>query len=213
MARQSREETMMPKNSLTFLVCLLGMGLTASPALPQSLQNTVLDESSWSDAVPLPRSEPESPRPGLSPSERWGGPWGGDLVLGLPTGFRVEKFLSAEDHSLVVEGLAGLYAIFPMVGGGVRWHGITLGGKADCLCASPGVDGYLLYNTLSHSGFWFSGGPSTFGLAGFDMDAAWRHRYGDRLLGKLGLKLGAGIAFAHGSEIVPLGALYGGFRY
>jgi hypothetical protein len=194
---------------------LVVLCLTCSSALAQTPQAVPAD-AGW------PAERPSFPEEGsrllFNPAqpvqERWGGPWGVDAVLGLPTGLRVEKFFSAEvDRSLVLEGFAGLYVILPAVGGGVRWHGWCLGSGQDTLLVSPGIDAYFLFNPFSLSGGDFEADRSTAGLVSVDVDCAWRHAFDSHWSGELGLKVGGGIAFSKGSLPLPLLGLYGGFRF
>jgi hypothetical protein len=186
------------------LACFFVFALAASAQTPPPVQIV-----SSPDPVEHP-SLIHGPAELLAPPEaspHWGGPWGLDLVFGLPTGVRVQKSLSAnENQTLVVEGFAGLhYVICPTLGGGIRWRWAPICGPRDALILSPGVDAYFLLVPLNSTG--------AAGLVTADLDCAWRHKYSAGLVGEVGVKVGAGIAFANGSIGLPIVAVYTGFRY
>src|SRR5262245_55448060 len=96
-------------------------------------------------------------------------PWSLDFILGLPTGFRLQRGLDADRHWLV-EGFVGFELIFPTAGVGLRWAFTPCCSAEDALTISPGVDVYLLYNVLHDGSDWFHGGPRVVGLAAADVD-------------------------------------------
>jgi hypothetical protein len=199
------------------LVLCLGVVWAASVIPRASAQSPELFQSGVfaGSAMPPALTEPVAPLP-IQPAngpERLGETWGMDLVFGLPTGLRVQGFLgSTEGSGPVVEGFAGLYAIFPMIGGGFRWQGKPWCGAHDALIISPGIDANLLINPLSYDG-WFGSPRHVGSLFGTDLDCLWRHRYGSRCTGDLGLKLGVGFAGFNKSVVVPIAGVFGGFRF
>jgi hypothetical protein len=191
-------------------ISLVMLGINDPAAFPQSLL-TIQSEN-----PPLPSTVPLAPIETIPPApNRWGGPLGADFLLGLPTGVRVQKFLSSdEDRSLVLEGFAGLFVFIPALGTGARWHSLSWCGESDALTLSPGLDAYLLFNPFYHGVGFLSGGRANAGLVAADVDCAWRHRYGEHFSGEFGLKLGAAIGFAaRTTGALPLGSLYIGLRY
>src|SRR5579862_3303588 len=79
-------------------------------------------------------------------------PWAVNLLFGFPTGVRVQRALGdGVGRDWFVEGFAGLELIYPMAGGGIRRRFTPLRGEHDGITVSPGVDVYVLYNTL-HDG-------------------------------------------------------------
>jgi hypothetical protein len=144
-----------------------------------------------------PPATPESPSSG----------WGSGLLLGLPSGFRLQKALSPDQaHTAVLEGFVGLYYILPSVGGGVRYRFTPLQGRADTFYLSPGVDGYAIFNP-------FPFGTRDVGVVSADVDIAWQHHFGRHNDGEFGVKLGAGLSLGRVSLVVPIVGLFGGFRY
>jgi hypothetical protein len=157
-------------------------------------------------ALPIERdATPTAPAPplGAPPSPRWSL----DLLVGLPTGLRVQRRLG--ESACFVEGVAALYVILPMLGGGFRHCCTLLSGENNALCLSPGIDAYLLEIP--------SDGKHHGGLLTGDVDILWRHTYGKRWQGDLGVKLGAGAAvFGRSSGGVlpaPVVCLFGGLRF
>lgn len=195
---------------------LVWVCLTASAAPAQTPSLTQPDSSALSARPALPPSAAllANPQPATADDPVSG--WGTDLILGLPTGLRLQKALNPErQETFVLEGVVGLYAvIFPTAGGGVRYRFAPIQGRRDALVLSPGVDGYVLVNPFSFGHGWLSGGPTAIGMVGADVDCAWRHNLGDHCCGELGLKLGGGVAFGPRSSVVlPLVGVFAGFRY
>jgi hypothetical protein len=141
------------------------------------------------------------------------GSWETSFMLGLPAGFRIQKAVGPDERSpWLLEGFAGLYAIIPTIGVGVRFRGDVFSGAQDTLVLSPGVDAYVLLDPFAFEHKLFGRGPVVAGVVGPDLDCCWRHRYGDEISGELGLKLGGGYVIG-GNTVAPLVALYAGFRY
>ncbi len=115
-----------------------------------------------------------------------------DLIVGFPTGVRLQHELRGIGENWLLEAFAGVELIFPMAGGGIRRRCTVACGERDTFSISPGVDAYIVYNTLHNGDGWFSGGPVTAGLVTADADLLWQHSINDRLSSHLGLKLGAG---------------------
>jgi hypothetical protein len=137
-------------------------------------------------------------------------PWSLDIELGLPSGLRAQRSLGDNvGHDWLVEGFVGFEIIFPMAGGGLRRRFTLVCGERDTFQISPGVDGYVLYNTL-HDISWFSNTPRTIGLVTGDVDILWQHAMSDRWSGTLGVKLGAGSA---GHGVLPVGSIVFGFQF
>jgi hypothetical protein len=138
--------------------------------------------------------------------------WGASLLLGLPSGLRLQKALSPDpNQTALLEGFAGLFLIFPSAGGGVRYRFTPLAGKTDTLYLSPGVDGYVIANPFAFGSRdnWFRG----LGLVSVDVDMAWQHSFGRHTDGEFGVKLGAAASVGRLSGVVPIVGVFGGFRY
>jgi hypothetical protein len=139
--------------------------------------------------------------------------WHTDLLLGLPTGLRVQAVLGDDGrHAFVTEAFAGLSLIFPTLGGGVRYRFTPICDHGDVFRISPGIDGYGIF--WSGSGDSYLGFPS--GSAGAviaDVDFSWEHTW-ERLGAEVGFKVGVGALFTN-HETYPAGvlALYGGFKF
>jgi hypothetical protein len=154
-----------------------------------------------------------------APSPDWGEktacPWQADFLLGFPTGIRVQRVLPlGEEHPLVLEAFAGIYLIFPMATGGVRWNCATLHDGNNAITVAPGIDVGVWQDPFYHTGGWFSsnvrGGP----LVSVDVDVVWRHHYCERLNGELGVKLGIGNFFSSSGWVpLPIAGIYSGFEF
>src|SRR5579862_9393905 len=117
-------------------------------------------------------------------------PWSMDLLIGFPTGVRVQRSLG--DSDWLLEGFAGLdIIVFPMAGGGIRRRLTPFRATHDSLELSPGFGAYVLYNTFHNGGLWIYGNPSTFELLAADLDILWKHDFSDRCGGQFGFRLGA----------------------
>src|SRR5262245_10899404 len=119
--------------------------------------------------------------------------WSADLLLGLPTGVRLQRSLGPDPDSWLVEGFLGLEAIVPVAGLGVRRPMTYWSGPEDAIVISPGADLYLGALPFTFS-FWGESSSGVLGLAmiALDVDLVWRHTWFDAAEGELGLKLGAG---------------------
>lgn len=191
----------MNRPHLLFCALLLGSGgpVAAQPpaAPPHDAPGLVLVESG-----------PVQPGTARAPV------WSADLLLGLPTGVRLQRTLDEDDHGAwFAEGFVGLEFIFPMVGGGARRGLTAVCGGRDALCVNPGLGAYLLINPLSGMDGFFGGGPTLGGLIAADVDLVWRHAFGECSEGHLGLKLGAG--FGHGASwgVLPIVSIFLGWRF
>jgi hypothetical protein len=185
--------------ALTGIALLLSV-LIAGPALAQT--PALLPPDTPGAALPIEReSAPAVFAPPLAtpPSPRWSL----DALVGLPTGLRAQRQLG--ESAWVAEGVAGLYVILPMFGGGLRRCCTPLSGESNALCLSPGFDAYLI-----STGF---DGKRYGGLLSVDVDILWRHTYGKRCLGDLGVKLGAGVIGAERGAVLPVAGLFGGLRF
>jgi hypothetical protein len=140
--------------------------------------------------------------------------WSVNLLLGLPTGVRVQRSLGDNlGRDWLVEGFAGVELIFPMAGGGIRRRFTPFCGDHDRLMVSPGVDVYVLYNSLHDGVGWFSGGPVTTGLITADLEIFWHHAFNDRCGTQLGVNLGAGTGFRGQGVVLPVASVVFGFRF
>ena len=142
--------------------------------------------------------------------------WSADLLVGVPTGVRLQRVLSEDnDRAWLAEGFLGLELIFPMVGGGVRRRLVSWSGECDCLCFSPGLDAYYIHNSTRHGGGLFGGGPEAFGMVTVDTDMHWRHAWTERLEGDLGLKVGLGVVFGGEDRwgVLPILSVYLGCHF
>lgn len=164
----------------------VGSALAQSPAAPPPAASDM--------AAPGEPAAVTAPAPG----------WSLDLLVGLPTGLRVQARLG--ESAWVAEGFVGLYIIVPMAGGGVRRCFTPLSGERDALCLSPGVDVYLLMDPFNNK-YYYGGGAA-------DVDIFWRHTYGPCLQSDLGIKVGVGgVVGGHGGAAVPILSLFGGLRF
>jgi hypothetical protein len=188
---------------LALLVCV---GLSTAQAPPLDLSTP--PEALW---TPAPKSAMDGAlsNPIDLPSEHLHT----DLLIGLPTGVRVQALLGDDGrHAFVAEVFAGLTIIFPTLGGGIRYRFTPLHDGSDVFRISPGIDGYGL--------FWSGGGDSYIGIqsgsAGVvtaDVDFAWEHTW-ERLGAEVGLKVGVGAVFTnHETYPAPVLAFYGGFKF
>ncbi len=166
---------------------------------------------------PGPASGPAAPAAAelfaTPPEAEESGPrWGADVLVGVPTGVRVQRFLAPdESQGLVLEGVAGLYALFPGAGVGVRWRWTPIWGDSDGLIISPGLDACALVDVTRG---WITGGErSTFGLLCADVDVVWRHRWGRWGCGELGFELGASPTTVARPPIFPVASLFTGIRF
>jgi hypothetical protein len=138
-------------------------------------------------------------------------PWSVDLLLGLPTGVRVQRDLLGDDQvALLAEGFLGFDLLDPTLGAGARARFVVTHAAGDALFLNPGVDFYGLLGL--QSGGFFSGHSDSFGLITGDVDLSWQHCWGD-WDGELGVKLGAGAVLGNGNGWVPVIALFGGLRF
>jgi hypothetical protein len=140
--------------------------------------------------------------------------WSVNLLLGFPTGVRVQRALGDDvGRDWFVEGFGGLELIFPMAGGGIRRRFTPCRGDRDSLTVSPGVDVYVLYNTLHDGLGWFSGGPVATGMFTADVEILWHHPFNDRCGAQLGVNLGAGTGFRGQGVVVPVVSVIFGLRF
>jgi hypothetical protein len=141
-------------------------------------------------------------------------PWSVNLLLGFPTGVRVQRALGDDvGRDWFVEGFGGLELIFPMAGGGIRRRFTPFREDRDSLTVSPGVDVYVLYNTLHDGIGWYSGGYTAVGLFTADVEILWHHDFNDRCGGQLGVNLGAGTGFRGQGVVLPVASVIFGLRF
>lgn len=202
--------------TLIALVLLLSIPLSA-PAQPQGvIERASQVPDSFLHPQPqeerLPLFEPPFPVQSLRPRCLWSA----DVLVGLPTGVRLQRVLSEEaDRAWLVEGFFGLEVIFPMVGGGIRRRLVSWSGECDSLCFSPGVDAYYLHNSFRHGGGLFGGGPDGFGFVTVDTDMHWKHAWTQRFEGDVGLKVGLGLVLGNEDRwaIFPVLSVYLGCHF
>jgi hypothetical protein len=142
--------------------------------------------------------------------------WGGDLLLGLPTGIRVSvEFSQASAWVPAVEGFAGLYlAVLPTAGAGLRWTLPAFRGEHDALLFRPGIDAFVMTNPFTSDSGWFAGGRHGFGLVAGTIDCIWQHHFDRRWCGEFGLEIGAGPLFnSRSGVVVPVASVFLGFRH
>ena len=140
--------------------------------------------------------------------------WSVDLLLGFPTGVRVQRSLGDDvGRDWFVEGFGGVEIIFPMTGGGIRRRFTPFCGDRDSLTISPDVDVYLLYNSLRTSVGWFGGGPVTTGVFAADVEVLWHHAFNDRCGAQFGVNLGAATGFRGQGVVLPVVSFLFGLRF
>jgi hypothetical protein len=138
--------------------------------------------------------------------------WSIDLLLGLPTGVRVQR--AFDDHvtnrGWEAEGFLGLEIIIPTIGGGLR-RKTGLGGiLPDEFFVAPGVDAYLMLNPDQRL---LSGDAAHLLLTG-DIDIGWRHPLSRGGSGEFGVKLGAGVWLGtDNGGVLPVVAMFGGWHF
>jgi len=142
------------------------------------------------------------------------GRWHADLLLGLPTGLRVQATLGDDGRQAWVgEVFAGLELIFPAIGAGARYRFTPIKEGCDTFRISPGVDVYGVFWPSSGDTYlgWSAGSAILFTA---DVDFAWEHSWGERLGSELGLKVGLGVAVHENDTVpVPVLSLYGGLKF
>jgi hypothetical protein len=163
-------------------------------------------------AGPVPDGDPVAePGPPPAPPDN---PWSIDFLLGLPTEVRLQRTLLGDNgRGLVVEGFAGLEAIFPEVGGGIRYRVPLRLGSQNALVIAPGADAYLLGNPFHAGSGFLSGGPATIPLFTLDTDLMWQHTFSEHSEGEFGVKLGVGTASADRDVIIPVVSVFSGWRF
>jgi hypothetical protein len=181
--------------------CQVSTDMLATPATRTPTAGQALDGD--------PLDEP-GPPPGPAPDRRWAV----DFLLGLPTEVRLQRdLLSDNGRALVVEGFAGLGAIFPEVGGGIRYRLPLRLGCQDALAIAPGADVYVLGNPFHGGSGILSGGPATIPLFALDTDLMWQHAFSAHSEGEFGIKLGVGAAAADRAVPVPIVSVFSGWRF
>jgi len=175
------------------LVLLAGLAV-ASPAVGQVVY-----------VDPVAPGHPDGPRPIFDPA------WSVDLLVGAPTGIRLQRTLDGTDpdHPWAAEGFVGVHAIFPAFGGGVRKTVSRAWSGWDQFVVAPGVDAFLLINPDRD----VFGGAGALPFVTFDVDLVWRHEFYPGGCGEVGVKLGAGVGFGERIGVLPVVALFGGWRF
>lgn len=162
---------------------------------------------------PAPPPPPATAAPPVFLAEAQPGPWSVQLILGLPTGIRVQREIDGTDGRWIGEGFVGLEGILPMFGGGARRRLSGWGGDCDALELNFGAGAYLLLNPYSLSGNSFLAGGSSSALAVLgDVELVWRHAFSGAA-SEFGLRLGAGPAFGRGWGVVPIAGIFFGLRF
>ena len=191
---------------------LLALALALAPlGLPPAAAQGPPDwgPSAW--GVPPPPAYDLAPPPlavPAPPAAEWEDAAGVEVLLGLPTGVRLQALVAHHDnHALLLECFAGLdVLIVPTFGAGARWSWAPLCGSHDALALRPGLDVYYLINPdpglfSSDTAFW---------LVGADVELVWLHERKGRC-GELGLDLGA-MAGRDGVAL-PLVSVFTRFRF
>src|SRR5262249_9191046 len=136
--------------ALSFFLVMLGRGQAQQP-----------EPAPW-DVPPVLTAPPPVP---AAPPDSALSPWSLDVMFGLPTGIRAQRVLfEIEGRATLIEGFAGLEAIFPLAGGGLRERFTLLHKRGHDLTLSPGVSAYAVYNIFHTGGGWLGGGPTWFPL-------------------------------------------------
>ncbi len=168
--------------------------------------------ASAADAL-LPASEPVAPRAAdplldVAPKvTRAESPWRSDITFGLPIALRVQRRIG--ESNAWFEAGAGVYVIVPMVFVGVRADADVFASRSNALCVRPGIDVYYGIPTS-----WRGNGTNSVGVIALDFDMLWRHRFGERLHGQFGVKLGCGAGFSDRYWApIPIVGLIAGFSY
>jgi hypothetical protein len=132
-------------------------------------------------------------------------------LLGLPTGLRLQRALDTDGGAdWLAEGFIGVDAVFPALGGGVRWDFSSWRGGHNALALRPGLDAYLLLNPFSNQDF---GGPGAAGLFAADLDVLWQHAGDNGGGGQMGVKLGAGAGYGRRWDVLPIVSFFAGFCF
>lgn len=148
---------------------------------------------------------------------RCGCEWRADLLVGVPTGLRVQKQLG--ESRVWLEGGAGAYLILPTVFAGIRTEGRIVETKHHMLSVRPGLDvyymqGYDYQSDYARYRLYDTGHVPTYVTPALDFDFEWRLRWAEQFHSTCGLKLGCGVAISHDrSFVVPIAALTVGFNY
>jgi hypothetical protein len=140
--------------------------------------------------------------------------WHPDLLIGLPTGLRLQRtFADDGRHAWVGEAFVGLELIFPMAGVGLRRRFTPICGENNCLRFSPGIDVYGIHWNFD-GGQLFGHSEGSAALLGADVDVTWEHSWTRGFGSELGVKVGVGeVLGRNGSFGVPIICLFGGFRF
>lgn len=143
-------------------------------------------------------------------------PWRSDITFGLPTALRVQRRIG--ESNAWFEAGAGVYVVIPTVFVGVRADADVFASRSNALCVRPGIDVYYGFPISYRSSGWHSRdrteNTKSIGVIALDFDMLWRHRFGERIHGQFGVKLGCGAGFADGFWApIPIAGLIAGFSY
>ncbi len=176
--------------------------------------------ASAADAL-LPASEPVVPRadPLLDAAPKVilaESPWRSDITFGLPIAVRLQRRIG--ESNAWFEAGAGVYAVIPTVFVGVRADANVFAGRTNALCVRPGIDAYYGFPIHYRSSGWHSRehteNTKSVGVIALDFDMLWRHRFGERIHGQFGVKLGCGAGFSDRYWApIPIVGLIAGFSY
>jgi len=132
-----------------------------------------------------------------------------DLLVGLPTGLRGQVRVTDDPATAwLVEGFVGAEFVLPTVGVGVRRRITCWDDGCQSFCVNPGVGVYGVYALL--------GGAV---VAVGDVDLVWTRRLARGGSVDLGLKIGAGPAFAdilwlgRGEGVLPAASVIAAWRF
>jgi len=162
-------------------------------------------------AAPLPAPPPVDPLFAAGPDQYMEL----DVLIGLPTAVRLQGAIFGPPNcSFMLEGVAGLEWILPLVGGGARLRFAPCRGECNALVIKPGIDGYYLFNIFQP----LLGGLPGAILLGADVEIVWFHNFGS-CGGELGVDLGVLGGKGHHDDghtsidCLPIVSFIVGFRF
>jgi hypothetical protein len=154
------------------------------------------------EPLPAPTQAAAGPADYLTnPSPLATTPWQVDLLIGLPSGVRVQRELIP--GRIWAEAGAGVYVIVGTAFVGLRGEGRIFESASTALLVRPGVDAYYVQGFIDHDrgGHYFNSNTESLGAVAIDIDFQWRQRWTRRFHGLATFKIGAGCTF--GSVIYP----------
>ncbi len=162
-------------------------------------------------AAPLPAPPPVDPLFAAGPNQRIEL----DVLIGLPTAVRLQGVIFGPPNcEFMLEGVAGLEYILPLMGAGARLRFAPCRGECNALVIKPGIDGYYLVNIFQD----ILGGNAGAFLLGADVEIVWFHNFGS-CGGELGVDLGVLGGKSHHDDghisihCLPIVSFIIGFRF